>query len=194
MENLKVIYEQICLSHRSISQFRGQLLALLPVVSGAGIFLLLNEDIDLSESGIHLFPVGIFGALISLGFFIYELRGLQRCRGLIACAKKLEAQILVDSRSRFGPFQFRQDSALGGMLGSTGAALIIYPSVISAWFYVAFFGLYLRSVIQEGAVIYFVAGVFLLFVIFGLLVSRSHRRALKTKLIDIEAEDFELVG
>jgi hypothetical protein len=42
-EEIKTAYEEICRAHDGISEFRAKLLALLPIASGAGIFLLLNQ-------------------------------------------------------------------------------------------------------------------------------------------------------
>jgi hypothetical protein len=37
------VFEEVCKMHAGIADFRHKLLALLPVASGAGIFLLLGE-------------------------------------------------------------------------------------------------------------------------------------------------------
>jgi len=42
VEGLKALYEQVCNAHNGIADFRGKLLTLLPIASGAGIFLLLT--------------------------------------------------------------------------------------------------------------------------------------------------------
>lgn len=42
-EILEFEYEEVCRSHAAIVDFRGKLLALLPIASGAGIFLLLEQ-------------------------------------------------------------------------------------------------------------------------------------------------------
>ena len=52
-------YTEVCRSYHGISEFRGKLLALLPIVSGAGISLLISKNYSLDSS--HLFAVGIFG-------------------------------------------------------------------------------------------------------------------------------------
>ena len=44
-ENLRAVYEQICRGPDGIADFRAELLALLPIVSGAGLFPLL-KDVD----------------------------------------------------------------------------------------------------------------------------------------------------
>lgn len=64
LESIKTAYERICASHDQIADFRARLLALLPIVSGAGIFFLFSDRNPPDELIIHLFAVGIFGALI----------------------------------------------------------------------------------------------------------------------------------
>jgi hypothetical protein len=41
-ENLKMAYQEVCTTYRAIDDFRAKLLGLLPLVSGTGIFFLLN--------------------------------------------------------------------------------------------------------------------------------------------------------
>ena len=43
-EALKIAYEEICKAHDGIAEFRAKLLTLLPIASGAGIFLLLKWE------------------------------------------------------------------------------------------------------------------------------------------------------
>ena len=40
-ETLRAEYHEVCSSHQAITDFRGKLLGLLPIATGAGIFLLL---------------------------------------------------------------------------------------------------------------------------------------------------------
>src|SRR5437016_10578778 len=89
-ENLKTAYEQLCKSYESIDSFRYTLLGLLPAASAGGIFLLLNKTIlgDNAASGAgkadsaHAVlqslsgPIGLFGVLITLGFFAFEVYGI----------------------------------------------------------------------------------------------------------------------
>ncbi len=41
--NLQIQYEEVCRSYQAIADFRAKLIGLLPLASGAGIFLLLND-------------------------------------------------------------------------------------------------------------------------------------------------------
>jgi hypothetical protein len=132
-DSLKVIYDQLCTSYRAIDDFRAKLLGFLPLASGAGIFLLINGDalkIPLADDRIRVFqPIGLFGALITSGLFIYELYGIQRCAELIRAGKKLEYKLNVGE----GQFVSRPDWVMSEPL----AACIIYPAVIAAWLFLA---------------------------------------------------------
>jgi hypothetical protein len=86
----------------------------------------------------HLLPVGVFGALITLGFFWYELRGIYDCWGLMKRGAALQSTLLGKDDTR-GPFN-PHDTPLFWIVGAEGAALTIYPSVLGAWTYVAWVG------------------------------------------------------
>jgi len=69
-------YAEVCKSHAGITDFRAKLLALLPIDSGAGIGLLIAREsggISGTEAGL-LIALGIFGAVVTAGLFLYELR------------------------------------------------------------------------------------------------------------------------
>src|SRR5947209_80517 len=88
-ETLRAEYSEVCKSHGAITEFRAKLLALLPLASGTGIFLLLSkkaEPVDLT----HLGAIGLFGMVVTLGLFFHEIRGIQHCNDLIRRAKELE--------------------------------------------------------------------------------------------------------
>lgn len=132
---LATIYQEVCNSYHGIADFRAKLLGLLPLASGAGVFLLLdNALLDSDKRGFveeFVGPLGLFGFVVTLGLFFYELRGIQRCNGLIEVGKKLEKSLNID-----GQFRLRSDS-VGGFIGSTLAARVIYPAVLAAWTFLA---------------------------------------------------------
>jgi hypothetical protein len=143
-ENLKTAYEQLCKSYESIDSFRYTLLGLLPATSAGGIFLLLNKDIlgdnAASEAGIadaaHAVlqrlsgPIGLFGFVITLGFFAFELYGIKKCHAIILAAREVEAQLGIT-----GPFTARPRELLG-FINEPFASGIIYPAVMAAWAFV----------------------------------------------------------
>jgi hypothetical protein len=109
--DLLAVYKEICSRHDGIETFRAQLLALLPIASGAGIFLLVGRDAPNQQVLPYLLPVGVLGALITLGLFIYELGGFHTCHSLRMCAEVLEGKLLADAKLLpFGPFRFWPDA------------------------------------------------------------------------------------
>jgi hypothetical protein len=126
-------YTEVCKSFQGISDFRGKLLALLPIVSGTGISLLINKSYAIDSS--HLLAVGIFGALVTLGLFFYELRGIQKCKSLIAIGGKLETALQIEP----GQFNDRPER-IAGFIGAETAGWVVYITVLLGWVYVAFIG------------------------------------------------------
>ena len=117
-------YTEVCKTYHAISDFRGKLLALLPIVSGAGISLLISKNHSPDSS--HLLAVGIFGVLVTLGLFFYELRGIQKCKSLIILGGKIESELKIElgqfrrSSETDRWFYRRGDSGLGNLHGRIG--------------------------------------------------------------------------
>jgi len=74
------IYQHVSDSYRAIDDFRANLLGLLPLASGGGILLLLSSRPLPTE---FMGPIGVFGAVITLGLFTYEIFGIEKCTALI---------------------------------------------------------------------------------------------------------------
>jgi hypothetical protein len=129
-ESLTTAYNTACELYQRIDDFRAKLLGFLPLVSGTGIFLLLNES-NSNGNNPYLLAVGLFGFAVTLGLLLYELRGVQRCIRLINIAASLEKALHVA-----GPFRLRVHS-FRNVINEPVAAGIIYPSVLAAWSYVA---------------------------------------------------------
>jgi hypothetical protein len=131
-EMLRTVYQETCKTHAAIADFRAKLLALLPIASGTGIFLLLGK-LD-GESRKLLLPIGVFGALVTFGLFMYELRGIEDCTVLRRRGKNIEEALAVrlpNSQYGFWP---------GGKLAlvdEIGAAWIVYMTVLITWIFVA---------------------------------------------------------
>lgn len=127
-------YTEVCKTYHAISDFRGKLLALLPTVSGAGIFVLIGKS-DLQNTS-HLLAAGIFGVLVTLGLFFYELRGIQKCKSLIILGGKIESELKIE----LGQFRDRP-RRIAGFIGAETAGWVIYMAVLLAWLYVAWVGI-----------------------------------------------------
>ena len=127
-------YSEVCRSYHSISEFRGKLLALLPVVSGAGISTLISKNYSIDSS--HLLAVGIFGSLVTLGLFFYELRGIQKCKRLIILGGQLESALNIE----VGQFRDRP-KRIAGFISAETAGWVVYITVLLGWLYVALIGM-----------------------------------------------------
>ena len=134
-DSVRLAYSEVCSSYEAISDFRAKLLALLPLASGAGIFILLNNENDVE----HIGWVGVFGILTTLGLFFQELRGIQHCKALITTGKALEHTLELDSFPTRGRFHARPNARFR-VVGAEGAAWIIYPKVLAGWLLVALEG------------------------------------------------------
>jgi hypothetical protein len=138
-EALELAYSAVCDAYHKIDDFRAKLLALLPLASGTGVFLLLNADINLSSgSGATYAAVGLFGIFTTLGLFVYELGGVFRCHRLIKAGTRLEEVLklpLDDGHMRVATFGVLPKGALAWLRGQAAAALIIYPTVLGGWAY-----------------------------------------------------------
>jgi hypothetical protein len=138
-DDLRLAYEQVHNRYAGITEFRAKLLGFLPLATGTGLFLLLGQLQDANDPvrG-FLGPIGIFGLVVTLGLFVYELRGMQRCLSLEEQGENLEAAMDLDEK--LGPFRGRPRRRLGDMVGAPAAGLIIYLATAFAWLSVAGYG------------------------------------------------------
>lgn len=132
--NLLSVYQQLCISYQEIDTFRSQLLGRLPLATGAGIFLfyVTSNQGGFADVTIKALPaIGLFGFVVTLGLFAYEIYGIMKCHALILGGKQMEAQLGVD-----GQFAHRPRSVLG-QINEPFAAGVIYPAVLASWAFVA---------------------------------------------------------
>jgi hypothetical protein len=129
--NLRTGYDQLCETYRAIDDFRAKLLGFLPVVTGGGLLLLGGEKGRLPED--LFFPVGVFGLIVTLGLFSYEIYGIEKCHALITAGKRLEVTLGLEQT---GQFEKRPREVLG-FVNEPFAAAIVYPAVMAAWTYLA---------------------------------------------------------
>lgn len=136
-ETLRAEYQEICDSHRAITDFRGKLLGLLPIASGTGIFLLLDKPIKTPDTTFTTFLVaaGIFGAAVTIGLYFYEYGGIWECHRLRECGKNLERELKIESD--YSRFQNTQP----GRIGPPVAGVVVYFAVVVAWIFVSVHGL-----------------------------------------------------
>jgi hypothetical protein len=141
---LRTAYQEVCNSYHAIDDIRIGLLGRLPLVSGAGIALLLNPQwLNLDQPGVGaLYPqIGAFGFIVSFGLLLYEIRGVQQCCALIMLGRKIEDSLHI---KKWGQFTNRAEELIG--IAKTSAARLVYPIVLAAWAYVAFFSFWWAEV------------------------------------------------
>jgi hypothetical protein len=152
-EMLRIEYKEVSQSHRAITDFRGKLLALLPIATGTGLFLLLKTDYAATNAS-HFAAVGLFGFLATLGLFFHELHGIDDCWELVKRGKDLEIKMNVDPAEDRDRKQARAEGQFGVLfdkekdngwfhrvIGPEGAAWIIYMTTMWAWLYLFVIGL-----------------------------------------------------
>ncbi len=133
-DNKLRVYEQLCSSYRAIDDFRAKLLALLPLATGGGIFLLVGDQTRAKAIAPYLPPIGLFGVIVTLGLFFFELDGILKCTHLIRAGAKLERDLGIDRETAHFI-----DLPLGilGFINEPLAAGIVYPAVLAAWTFLA---------------------------------------------------------
>ena len=140
------VYEQLCTSYRAIDEFRTKLLALLPLATGGGIFLLVGDQNRAAAINPYLPAIGSFGFLVTLGLFLFELHGIKKCTQLIKVGTELEedlgTKVGTELEEDLGTNE-KKGQFIGRPLGVIGfinepfAAGIIYPAVLAAWAFLA---------------------------------------------------------
>jgi hypothetical protein len=142
-DDLRTAYQELCKSYHAIDDFRTKLLGFLPLATGGGIVLLLNnpKGVEGLNDGMKslLAAFGLFGAFITLGLFSYEIYGIRKCGALIKAGQHLEESLLKESQHIIdGPFKSRPHN-VARVINEPFAAGVIYPAVLAAW---AFFALF----------------------------------------------------
>lgn len=131
-----MLYQAICTSYTAINDWRAKLLGFLPLASGAGIFFLLNTaPTRVGATGsapTYFLPIGIVGAVISLGLFIFDIRALNLRSGLIKAGRALEREMHC-----VGQFRQRPHSYLHAINDHWGS-IFIYLAVIAGWLFLGF--------------------------------------------------------
>jgi len=93
---LKTMYQEVCSHHQSISDFRGKLLALVPIASGAIIGLATAKG-DWTKNGPLLIAAGVVGALVTFGLYLFEAWQADTCRHLEHHASFLEEELHMEA-------------------------------------------------------------------------------------------------
>jgi hypothetical protein len=128
------LYQRVCESYHAVDDFRMKLLGLLPLATGAGVFLLLNGKAELINNTdvsvqIAMGAIGAFGFLFTLGLFCYELFGIKKCHYLILTGKKLETDLQITGQFRSRP------PNVARYVAEPFASSIIYPTSMASWLF-----------------------------------------------------------
>jgi hypothetical protein len=181
---LRDFYHEISESYRAIDDFRTKLLALLPLATGTGVFLLLKNDVTQTpQTGSmkeFLFAAGAFGMLFTLGLFAYELYGVKKCHGYIYVGGKVEQRLGTP-----GQFVARPQN-LGGFINEPFAACLIYPASLAAWAFAAFALIPGPSAVIAAAGVFFAGLAVSVWIMFG--THRVEGEWARTKEWDRELE------
>lgn len=156
-QNLRIAYQTLCTSYNAVDTIRGQLLGFLPLAS-SGIFVLLKDMLSNPELSL---PIGLFGFLITLGLYIFEIYGTRRCTHLIILGQHLEKQLKVEGQFNHRPTGLQAISKVKldkcsterickskislkyisrdfrSLINEPMAAGVIYPAVGAGWLYLA---------------------------------------------------------
>lgn len=128
-----MLYQELCNSYHNINDFRTKILGFLPLASGAGIFYLLsNSATSAGKITQYLLPIGMVGAIVTFGLFIYDLRAIQIRHEIIKAGKDIEKMLQIR-----GQFSARPPGSLQ-FIHDLGGSTLIYSAVIAGWI---FFGL-----------------------------------------------------
>ena len=149
--SMQVLYGEVCNAYHAITEFRGKLLALVPVVSGAGFTLIIGSPGDVDQR--LLLPVGIFGLAATVGLFVYELRGIFLCHELRDRGERLErAMQLPEPAGDPIPGHFLERPKSHRIRDAWGlldrrhpimvptASFLVYGSAMLGWLVVSVFG------------------------------------------------------
>jgi hypothetical protein len=124
-------YGQAGDNYRAIDELRLKLLGLLPLATGAGIFLLLRGGGIPADLAV---AVGAFGMVATLSLYFYELHGVEKCAHFIQRGQQLEQELGVR-----GSFTNRPHHIFG-VVSELLPTMLIYPASFAGWLFLALDG------------------------------------------------------
>lgn len=122
------MYEVLQAGIKETDQTSFKLLGLVPLVNGAA---LLTAVLGLGSSRAPaVFVLSLFGAVVTLGLFWWELRNIRYCLWYIELTESFEVPLLGEIGV---PEQLRRRPAAPGGVGKRKAEKLIYSTVIFSW-------------------------------------------------------------
>jgi hypothetical protein len=134
-DDAKYLYDQICTNIRVTDDISLKLLGFVPLVSGAGITVLLSTQTILSSFWLSLF-VGVFGAVVTFGLYTWEVRNAEACVWLIKRGCDVEKTEFGLTQGQFlgrpKPYFLRGLNG-GWEVSKRRAERIVYSAAMIAW-------------------------------------------------------------
>jgi hypothetical protein len=133
LEKLKMEYEQVNTNFRMLADIRFKLLALVPTLGGAAVYVLskIVTDKQVGESEyLVAFLISLIGFAATLGILFYDQRNTELYNALIGRATDLEKLLNFQQRPPRGRFLFNRFS-----MGHDAGLAMIYGPVLGAWFF-----------------------------------------------------------
>lgn len=119
-------YTNLCNNIRYTDEISFKLLGLVPLFSGSGMLVAVLKSEYFWTPAIY--GIAAFGALITVGFFRWELRNIQTCLWLIQRGADYEK---ADDPTKPGQFYRRAQSPM--RMGKTQSEKLIYGFTIFTW-------------------------------------------------------------
>lgn len=122
------LYEVLQAGIKETDEISFKLLGLVPLVNGTA---LVAAVLGLSSAhAAAIVVLSLFGALVTLGFFWWELRNIGLCLWYIELAEHFEKAILYQINV---PLDLRKRPSAPGNVGKRRAEKLIYSTVILSW-------------------------------------------------------------
>jgi hypothetical protein len=128
--SIYAVYTQVGENYRAIDDLRLRLLALLPLATGTGLLVFLGGH---TTSAAISVPLGVFGMVVTICLYFYELHGIEKCAHYINRGVQLEADLNVR-----GSFTNRPH-AVFHVVSELGASALIYPASFAGWLFLALY-------------------------------------------------------
>jgi hypothetical protein len=93
---------------------------------------IIGESFSLGKVTVN--PVGVFGCIVTVGLFNYELRGIQRCNALIMIGTKLKRNWVFQDSSDFDLVQSMEKLAPPLLRKSFTRPYLLHGYLSPSWF------------------------------------------------------------
>jgi hypothetical protein len=148
VDGLMQVYKDVCDNIRVTDDISFKLLGAVPAVSGvgSGILAFLGKDAGTDGTETAYVILALLGAAVTLGLFRWELRNIQKCKWLIACAARLEEKLFPHATGpQFRGMASKEDLGADALnrikvasisdrpWGKTQSVRLIYSAAVVAW-------------------------------------------------------------